>query len=63
MWDEDVPPPRGGGEADELAGPRTAKAKAGVVLVVTLLMLATLVLCCMGIATAARLIEVSPAHF
>jgi hypothetical protein len=30
------------------------------VLVVTLVMLATLVLCCMGIATAARLIDVDP---
>jgi hypothetical protein len=41
-------------------GQQTPKAKVALVLVVTLVVLATLVLCCMAIGQVARLIEVDP---
>jgi hypothetical protein len=41
-------------------GPQTPKAKVALVLVVTLVVLATVVLCCMAIDQAARLIDVDP---
>jgi hypothetical protein len=50
----------GGGVGRSTGGPQTPKAKVALVLVVTLVVLATVVLCCMAIDQAARLIDVDP---
>jgi hypothetical protein len=49
-----------GGVGRSAGGPQTPKAKVALVLVVTLVVLATVVLCCMAIDQAARLIDVDP---